>query len=75
MVSHFQHEDCKLLFRAQDKFVVANANATNVMTQDIFCDASSSGVTYYNDAGTVTHDYALMTHFEAMVAKLSAAPN
>ena len=68
-------EDYELLFRAQHKFIAANANTTNATTQDIFCNVSSSGVTYYDDTGTVIHDYVPMTYFETMVAKLSAAPN
>ena len=45
------------------------------MTQDIFYDTSSSGVTYYDDIGTLIHNYVPMTHFETLVAKLSAALN
>ena len=43
--------------------------------QDVFYDASTSGVTYYDDTGTVIHDYLPITYFETMVAKLSSAPN
>ena len=42
---------------------------------DIFYDASASGVTYYNNMGTVIHDYIPMTYFETMVAKLSVTLN
>ena len=45
------------------------------MKHELCYDASTSGVTYYNDTGTVIHDYVPMTHFKTMVAKLSAAPN
>ena len=30
------HEDCELLFHAQDKFVVANANTLSGMIYDVF---------------------------------------
>ena len=76
--SAFQPSDTLLhcsVLTAQHKFIAANANTTNATTQDIFCNVSSSGVTYYDDTGTVIHDYVPMTYFETMVAKLSAAPN
>ena len=71
----WSRQDYELLFCAQDEFIAANANATDEAKQEIFCDASMSGVTYYDDPGTVIHNYAPMTYFETMVAKLSAAPN
>ena len=54
---------------------MANANATVEAQQEVFYDTSTSGVTYYDDTGTVIHDYVPMTYFETMVAKPSAAPN
>ena len=68
-------QDYEILFKAQDDFIVANATTTMQVKQDVFYDASTSGVTYYDDTGTVIHDYVPMTYFETMVAKLSAAPN
>ena len=63
------------LFKAQDDFIAANATTTMQGKQDVFYDASTSGVTYYDDTGTVIHDYVPMTYSETMVAKLSSAPN
>ena len=60
-----------MLFCAQDEFIAANANTTTTMTQEVYYDASPSGVTYYDDTGTVIHDYVPTTYFETMVAKLS----
>ena len=68
-------QDYEILFRAQDEFFAANANTTTEMKQEVYYDASTSGVTYYDDTGTVIHDYVPMMYFETMVAKLSAAPN
>ena len=68
-------QDYETLFRAQDEFIAANANTITEAKQEIFYDASTSGVTYYDDTGTVIHNYVPMTYFETMVAKLSAAPN
>ena len=68
-------QDYELLFRAQDKFIAANANTIVEAKQEFFYDTSSSGVTCYDDTGTVIHNYVPMTYFETMVAKLSAAPN
>ena len=68
-------QDYELLFCAQDEFIAANANTTIEMKQEIFYDTSTSGITYYNDAGMVIHDCVPMTYFKTMVAKLSAAPN
>ena len=68
-------EDHKLLFRTQDKFVAANANTASTNVHDVLHDASTSGVTHCNDTGTVIHDCAPMTHFEAMASKLSSPPN
>ena len=52
-----------------------DANTTTQVKQEVYYDASTSGVTYYDDAGTVIHDYVPMMYFETMVAKLSSAPN
>ena len=67
--------DYEILFKAQDEFIAANANTATKSKEDVYYDASTSGVTYYDDTGTVIHDYVPLTYFERMVAKLSSAPN
>jgi hypothetical protein len=64
-----------VLFQAQDKFIAANPIPVCHESQEVYYDATSTGVTYYNDTGTVIHDYVPMAYFKTMVAKLSAAPN
>ena len=62
-------EDYELLFCAQDKFITANSNTAVGVTNDVFYDAFLSGITHYDNTGTVIHDYVPMTYFETMVAK------
>ena len=70
------HEDYELLFRAQDEFIATNTMSRHVVDKhDVFYDATASGVTYYNETGTVVHDYVHPSRFEMAVNKLSSAPN
>ena len=55
-------EDYELLFGTQGKFIAANANSTVEMQHDVFHNASSSGVTYCDETGTVIHNYVPMTY-------------
>ena len=68
-------QDYEILFKAQDEFIAANANTTTQVKQEVYYDASTSGVTYYDDTGTVIHDYVPMTYFGAEASLATIVSN
>ena len=46
------HKAFEVLFKAQDKFIAQNTTCVP-LNQDVFYDASASGIIYYDDVGRV----------------------